>query len=246
VQELLHSFQEMASRLSQLESLRNQLLAGVTHELKTPVTSISALVQALNDGVVTGENAKNFMEICLKECVRLQKMIEDLLDFNSFAASAFHVVKEHTNTNELIEEIAKLGRLASAQSENSVNIEIHAPITPVYVTTDASRLQQVLMNLVNNSKAAITGSGGRIELSLYEDHQYLSIEVKDNGSGIPADEQPYIFERFFRGADKQRNVRGMGLGLPLSLMIVRSLGGDLRLKESSPAGSTFIVTLPRN
>lgn len=91
IYELIHSFKEMADRLRQLELMRTELLAGVTHELKTPVTSISGLVQAVKDDIVGGEEAKEFLEICSKETVRLQKMVEDLLDFNSLpsATSAF-------------------------------------------------------------------------------------------------------------------------------------------------------------
>ncbi|MDF2670732.1 MAG: two-component sensor histidine kinase [Paenibacillus sp.] len=246
VQELQHSFQEMAARLSHLENLRNQLLAGVTHELKTPVTSISALVQAVNDGVVTGENAKQFLEICLKECGRLQKMIEDLLDFNSFAASSFQVVKERTNLNTLLLDIAAQSELSPSLSD-CLPIRTQLPVVELFALTDPSRLQQVVSNLLNNSKAAMvaTGTDGSINVSLYEKDGLVHIEVRDQGSGIPVDEQPFIFERFFRGAVKQKNVRGMGLGLPLSLMIMRSLGGDLKLLDSSPDGSVFLATLPR-
>src|SRR5690625_4132328 len=88
VYELIHAFKEMSQRLEQLETLRTELLAGVTHELKTPVTSISGLIQAVNDDVVEGEEAKEFIEISLKETTKMKKMVEDLLAFNSFAANA--------------------------------------------------------------------------------------------------------------------------------------------------------------
>ena len=105
VYELTRSFKEMSERLQQLELMRAELLAGVTHELKTPIASIDGLIQAVKDEVVTGEEAKEFLEISLKETNRLQKMVEDLLDFNYFAVGAIKVNKEMQNINQLIQEI---------------------------------------------------------------------------------------------------------------------------------------------
>jgi signal transduction histidine kinase len=233
----------MADRLRQLESMRTELLAGVTHELKTPVTSISGLVQAINDEVVTGEEEKEFLEICLKETRRLQKMVEDLLDFNSFAVGAIAVTQEEQNLNKLIREIASQWKIV--QDPDGVSLYTNIPEKQVTVFVDPGRVQQILINLLNNARQAI-GEGGKIELELYETNADMRIDVKDNGQGIPKEEQALIFERFFRGSNKKDKVRGLGLGLSFSRMIAKALGGELLLKESTSAGSTFTLILPKS
>lgn len=239
--ELVHSFKEMADRLKQLEMMRTELLAGVTHELKTPLTSISALIQAVQDDVVSGNEAKDFLNISLKEAGRLQHMVEDLLDFNSFAVGALTVYKEKQNMNQLIQEIVDQWLLVQ---EKAVQLHIKLPDEGLYSDTDPSRVQQIMINLLNNAKQVINEQG-KINVTLYEKDGNIMIDVKDNGTGIPEEEQGLIFERFFRGKDKKHKVRGLGLGLTFSKMIAKALDGDLVLKESSENGSTFTLILPK-
>jgi signal transduction histidine kinase len=233
IYELLTSFEEMTNRLTHLEKLRAELLAGVTHDLKTPVTSISGLVQAVKDGIVTGEERHEFLDITMKEIHRLQRMIEDLLDFNSLAAGAISLRSETCNMNELLKDIVHQWKITL--NEN-VNCEVVVPNEDIYKDTDPLRLQQILINLLNNSYQAMSTTGSII-VSLSKD----AIDVQDNGSGIPEKEQPYIFERFFRGEKKKLKVRGLGLGLPFSKMLAKALGADLILKTSSSKGTTFSI-----
>lgn len=238
--ELISSFKEMAERLRQLEAIRTELLAGVTHELKTPVTSISGLIQAVKDEVVTGEEAKEFLGICAKETAKLQHMVEDLLNFNYFAAGDIKVNKEVHNINELVQEISYQWLLG--QEEDKVVLQTWLPDKTLTAATDALRLQQILYNLFNNAKQAMIDNG-QIDVFLYEQDEEIRIDVKDNGRGIPAEEQELIFERFFRGKEKKDKVRGLGLGLSFSKMMARALGGDLVLKNSSLEGTTFTLIL---
>ncbi|WP_102261326.1 HAMP domain-containing sensor histidine kinase [Mesobacillus jeotgali] len=233
IYELVTSFKEMTSRLTQLEQMRAELLAGVTHDLKTPVTSISGLVQAVRDGIVTGEERQEFLDITLKEINRLQTMISDLLDFNSLAAGAFTIRTENCDMNKLVEDI---GRQWQVTQNEHVDLKVITPDDTIHAMTDPLRLQQILINLLNNSYQAI-GHEGTISLILSEGR----IDVKDTGSGIPDEEQSLVFERFFRGEKKKLKVRGLGLGLPFSKMLARSLGADLILKESSQQGTTFSI-----
>ncbi|WLR54409.1 HAMP domain-containing sensor histidine kinase [Mesobacillus subterraneus] len=233
IYELVTSFKEMTSRLNQLEQMRAELLAGVTHDLKTPVTSISGLVQAVRDGVVTGEERQEFLDITLKEIQRLQTMISDLLEFNSLAAGAFTIRTEDCDMNKLVEDI---GRQWQVTQTEPVHLEVSKPGDTVRAQTDPLRLQQILINLLNNSYQAI-GHHGTITLILSEGR----IDVKDTGPGIPEAEQALVFERFFRGEKKKLKVRGLGLGLPFSKMLARSLGAELILKESNSNGTTFSI-----
>lgn len=241
IHELIHSFKEMADRLRQLELMRTELLAGVTHELKTPVTSISGLVQAVKDDIVSGAEAKEFLEICSKETSRLQKMVEDLLDFNSFAVGDIRIRRESQNVYELVQEITHQWRIV--QEEEKLVLHVDKPAQSIIVSTDPLRIQQVLYNLLNNAAQASPPSGGRIDVSLSETDQDIRIVVKDNGTGIPEAEQPFVFDRFYRGEEKKHTVRGLGLGLSFSRMIAQALGGNLVLTDSSEAGTTFTLIL---
>lgn len=243
IYELVQSFKEMTSRLTQLEKLRAQLFAGVTHDLKTPVTSISGLVQAVKDEVVTGEESKEFLDISLKEMKRLQRMIEDLLDFNAISSGAFTIqVKQH-NLNELIEEIAYHWKVT--QEEQNFELDLKVPEKLVFGMVDSLRLQEILINLLNNAKQAL-GEDGEIEISWYNSGNKVNIDVKDNGKGIPPGEQDYVFEPFYRGEKKKLKVRGLGIGLPFSKMLAKAQKGDLVLKESTEQGTTFTISLMRN
>lgn len=233
INDLITSFKEMADRLMQLEKLRAELLAGVTHDLKTPVTSISGLVQAVRDGIVTGEEKQEFLDITLKEVDRLQTMIADLLDFNSLSAGAFSIRPEACDMNRLVQDIVRQWALTQ---NGDFQYRVEVPKEPIFRTTDPYRLQQVMINLLNNAYQAIKAKGA-ITVKLTD----KSIDVIDTGTGISPEEQPYIFERFFRGEKKKLKVRGLGLGLPFSKLLAKALNADLILKESSQEGSVFSI-----
>ncbi len=243
VYDLVQSFKEMAYKLEQLEAIRAELLAGVTHELKTPVTSISGLLQAVNDGVVTGEEAKEFLAISLQETTRMQKMVGDLLEFNSFTANAIPVNKESVQIGEVIHEM--IYQWDIVQDDQLVKVTLQQPEEDLLVSADPLRLQQIMINLLNNAKQAIQGAG-TIEVSIYrQNEEYVAIDVQDNGSGIPLAEQDLIFERFYRGEEKKYKIRGLGLGLPFSRMLANAMDGDLTLKNSNQKGTTFTIKLKR-
>jgi signal transduction histidine kinase len=239
--ELMTSFEEMADRLKHLEHMRTELLAGVTHELKTPVTAISGLIQAVQEDVVTGDEAKEFLAICRRETNRLQSMVEDLLDFNSFVTGDVKVHKEQTHMNELLSELVRQWQMV--QDAGEVDVRLHLPSREVLLDTDPLRVQQILYNLLNNAKQASVRKPARIEVALSEVSGKAQIDVTDWGAGIPQAEQALIFERFYRGEDKKRLVRGLGIGLPFSRMMARSLGGDLVLWQSGSGMTVFRVVL---
>lgn len=243
IYELTHSFKEMADRLGRLEALRTQLLAGVTHEFKTPVTSISGLVQAVREKVVTGTEAEVFLDHCMNECNRLQKMVEDLLDFNSFASGTINVTNEPIDLRAAITTMVDRWRCVQERLTIEVSMEAARSEKHQRVCTDPTRLEQILINLLNNARDAMP-VGGSIVVGLTSDSGRHRIRIRDTGCGIPAEEIKDVFEPFYRGAEKKSLVHGLGLGLPFSRMIARSLGGELVLETSSPSGTTFALILP--
>lgn len=243
IYELVESFKAMTSRLKQSDKLRAEFLAGVTHDLKTPVTSISGLIQAVRDEVVIGDESKEFLDISLKETQRLQRMIEDLLEYNSISAGSFKIQVEPENMNQFIQEIAH--RWKVTQEDQDFELEVDVPDDVLIGQVDVLRMQQIMINLLNNAKQAIE-TNGSIRICLYEvDSERIGIDIENIGRMIPLHEQEFIFEPFYRGQDKKLKVRGLGLGLPFSKMLAKAQCGDLVLKESNEIKTAFTLYLER-
>ncbi|WP_091167519.1 HAMP domain-containing sensor histidine kinase [Paenibacillus sp. 1_12] len=243
IYDLLIYFNAMAARLKQLEHLRLELLAGVTHELKTPVTSIRGLLRAIKDQVVTADEADEFLDISLKETQRLERMVSDLLDFNEFASGHVHIDKEAFDLGRLLREIVYQWSLI--YQEDDLEIRTHIPERKMISFGDTGRIQQIIVNLLNNSRQAAEGRCIiTISVMEYSSTMY-EVLVKDNGSGIPIEEQINIYERYYRGSNKKLRIRGLGLGLPLSQMLATAMDGMLILKDSSSQGTTFQLLLPK-
>ncbi|MBD1373279.1 HAMP domain-containing histidine kinase [Hazenella sp. IB182357] len=242
VHDLVNSFKEMSHRLKQLEILRATLLAGVTHELKTPVASISGLIQAVRDEVVIGEEATEFMDISLSELNRLQLMINDLLDFNAFTAGSIKMKKEKIDLSAMIVEAATQWHVS--QPSPTYTLDIQNASEPLYSDVDPLRIQQIIVNLLNNAKEALPEGTGHIAVNIRRDQQDTVLDIRDTGIGIPPEEQSFIFERFYRGNHKKHRIRGLGLGLSFSQLIAHAHHGELYLKESSKNGTIFTLTLP--
>ncbi|KOY80085.1 HAMP domain-containing histidine kinase [Lysinibacillus macroides] len=241
VYELVTSFENMAHKLEQLEKTRTELLAGVTHELKTPVTSISGLLQAVRDGVVTGQDAKEFIDMAMVETMKMKTMVGDLLAFNQFAVDAIPVKLEVVNVNQLLRDAVMQWKVM--QEEERVDVQLHLLEQAVMVQADIVRVQQIMTNLFTNAKQAM--DNGTITITVMDQGATLAIVVKDTGDGIPLEDQAFIFERFYRGENKKYTIRGLGLGLPLSKMMAQSIGGDLRLIESDTSGTCFEFVLQK-
>lgn len=246
IYELTTSFKEMSERLKTLEHSRSYMLAGLTHELKTPVTSIKGLLHAVQQGVVEQEEAGEFMEAALKETNRLEHMVADLLDYNAIAAGVIPLRPERISAVPFFREMIYQWSLHQSCDMQTPELTWEESVTETTLWGDPLRIQQIMTNLLNNSVESAT-EDRQFHLSVHvasAGSQDLSIVVKDNGRGIPANEQELIFERFYRGNDKQERVRGLGLGLSFSRLLAANMGGHLRLIETSTAGSTFELQIP--
>lgn len=244
VYELIRSFKEMAGKLESLEKLRTELLASVTHEMKTPVTSISGLLQAIKDDVVEGEEAAEFLDISIQESEKMKTMVEDLLAFNSFAADAVPLDIEVMEVNETVRKIVRDWEITH---QSTIKLNLYPLTSPAYIHVDHIRLQQILMNLLNNALHAMIDNERaslNVHLHVPNNQSDVFIDITDYGKGIPQEEQSFIFERFYRGQNKKFQTSGFGLGLPFSKMIAQALEGDLELIQSTSEGTTFRLILP--
>lgn len=240
ISQLIHSFDEMANRLGQLERMRTDLLAGVSHELRTPVTSIRGMIQAVKDGVVSGEDAEEFMQISMDEAKRLQTMVNDLLDFSSMEAGAVHSEKNEMNLSELLDQL--VAQVCTLPAFADIEVSTSLETSNLVWIGDESHFKQILLNLLGNSAAA---KATRIEIKVEHQNQsnQLAIDVTDNGKGIPKAEAPFIFERYYRGDSKRKKKYGLGLGLTICRLLAKAHNGNVELVRSGPTGTVFRLTL---
>lgn len=230
------------TELKKLEQMRKDFVANVSHELKTPITSIKGFSETLLDGAMNDqETLKAFLDIILKESDRLQILIQELLDLSKIEQHGFRLTIGKVNLEKEAEEV--LGILRGRGAAKEIHLELAPVIGNVEIDGDADRLKQVLINLVSN---AITYSpnGATIRISLIEQGDKVSIEVKDSGIGIEKNEIPRIFERFYR-VDKarSRNSGGTGLGLAIVKHIIEAHKGYIEVKSEVGKGTTFTVKL---
>jgi two-component system phosphate regulon sensor histidine kinase PhoR len=230
------------TELKKLEQMRKDFVANVSHELKTPITSIKGFSETLLDGAMNDqETLKAFLDIILKESDRLQILIQELLDLSKIEQHGFRLTVGKVDLEKEAAEV--LGILRGKAEEKDIKLELAPVIGNVEIDGDADRLKQVFINLVSN---AITYSPSRatIRILLKEQKDKVSIEVKDSGIGIEKNEIPRIFERFYR-VDKarSRNSGGTGLGLAIVKHIVEAHKGSIEVTSEVSKGTTFTIKL---
>ncbi|MGG3433305.1 ATP-binding protein [Heyndrickxia coagulans] len=226
-----------------LEQIRSEFVANVSHELKTPVTSVKGFAETLLDGAMYDEaTLREFLKIIYDESDRLHRLISDILDLSKIEQHRIPLKMEQLNVVDVITETAQTmrKRIEKKQLELVLPQKRH-----VMMEADKDRLRQILLNLVTNA-IAYTPDKGRIEISLIERENELDLIVSDTGIGISEKDLPRIFERFYR-VDKARSRQsgGTGLGLAIVKHLVESYHGKIRVESEEGKGSTFIVTLPR-
>lgn len=241
--ELTHSFNEMARRMARLESLRSQLLTGITKELRTPVVSIHHMIQAVKNREVNEEEAQVYLEASLEESNRLHHMIENLLEFNRFITSDISIARVNCSLDTLIAEIIDRWRGTRHYHKLKVVQETAQDRDNWQLFTDPVRVEQVLVNLLDNARDAAP-IGGTVKVLLRLEAESVRIQVQDSGRGIPPEEHDAVFEPFYRGSDNTTSERELGIGLPSGRLIARSLGGDLVLSDGTPGKTTFTLILP--
>lgn len=230
------------TELKKLEQMRKDFVANVSHELKTPITSIKGFSETLLDGAMHDKATLTaFLEIILKESDRLQVLIQELLDLSKIEQHGFHLSAGDVDLRQQVAEVMEM--LEGKAAQKGITLLLDEPERQVVIEGDANRLKQVLINLVSN---AITYSqnGSRVEIILIDHGDTVSMLVKDSGIGIEKSEIPRIFERFYR-VDKarSRNSGGTGLGLAIVKHIVEAHKGQIEVTSQVGKGTTFTIKL---
>ncbi len=231
----------LRKRLDTLDREKVRMLAHISHELKTPLSSIKEGACLLKEGLVGALTARQdeVVSILDSNCTKLQKLIQNILDFNMAQAQQAPPQIEPVRLDKLVEEVAGDHRNAMLARDISLAIQLE----PVAVDSDRQQLRTVLDNLLGNAVKFIQ-DGGEIKVWLRRKGSKANVIVEDNGPGIAEEDRAQIFQPFFQGQRKNRSiVKGSGLGLAISREYVQNCGGTLRLLPSSQ-GARFSLTLP--
>jgi signal transduction histidine kinase len=243
VQKLATAFNEMVMQVQTSQQVQKEFLANVSHELKTPLTSIQGFAQAMLDGAVEDSESRNHAAtVIYEESDRLRRLVEDLLDLARLDAGQIEFERHPVDLSILLQSV--VDRLSLRAAEKNVKLESRL-VAISQLIGDGDRLAQVFTNLIDNA-IKHTPAGGVVRLHGETEAGWVSIHVDDSGRGIPDEDLSRIFERFYQ-VDKARRGgkgRGVGLGLAISRQIVDAHGGRLIAQSELGKGSRFTVQLP--
>jgi signal transduction histidine kinase len=243
VQELMQAFNQMNTRVQTSQESQRDFVANVSHELKTPLTSIQGFAQALLDGMAnTPEAQKQAAQVIYDESGRMTRMVLDLLDLARIDAGTLELLHSPVDMSALLHNIAE--KFAPQARSGNMEIRLEASNLPM-ISGDGDRLAQVFTNLVDNA-LKFTTYGGTIAIRATQSGSGIQVEVADNGAGISPESLPNIFTRFYQ-ADPSRSggvKHGAGLGLAIVKEILEAHGGKITVRSELGKGSTFIVFLP--
>lgn len=234
---------EDITEIVKLENMRRDFVANVSHELKTPLTSINGFVETLIMNEDLSVDKRNrFLAIIKKESDRLKRLIEDILLLSSIE-SKNNLVTENILLYDVFKEVYEMVNYIA--SSKKVELLYNFEDEKVVVQAYGDYIKQLLLNLIDNA-IKYTQSGGKVTVNQFTTNNEIVIEVIDNGVGIPKEDQSKIFQRFYR-VDKarSRSVGGTGLGLAITKHIAHSLKGSIRVESELGEGSKFIVNLPK-
>lgn len=240
--EIINTFNQILERLRAIDQSRQEFVSNVSHELKTPITSMRVLADSLiAEDNVPVDIYREFMQDISDEIDRETKIINDLLALVRLDKNATELNISSVNINNLIDQILK--RVRPIAKTRSIEI-IFESFRPVTAEVDETKLSLAVTNLVENG-VKYNNDGGWVRVSLNADHKYFYIKVSDSGVGIPKDAQSRIYERFYR-VDKARSreTGGTGLGLAITQNVVRLHHGGIRLDSTLGKGTTFLVRIP--
>lgn len=244
IEKISDSFNEMINRMQKIENTRQEFVSNVSHELKTPITSIKVLADSLlMQEEAPAELYREFLIDITEEIERENKIINDLLSLVKLNKTAGDMNISSININELLEQILK--RLRPIAKRQNIEM-IYESFRPVMAEVDEVKISLAISNLIENAIKYNTPDGW-VRVSLNADHKYFFIKVSDSGIGIPEDVQDLIFERFYR-VDKARSreTGGTGLGLAITKSVVQMHRGAIRVYSQDGEGTTFNVRLPLN
>ncbi len=231
------------TELKKYERLRSEFVANVSHELKTPLTSIKGFVETLKEGALDDrDHALRFLDIIGKQTHRLENLVSDLLVLSSLESKEIKMSLGVVDVGALLQAVVLMQKKHIDQNKHAVHVHVPGGLPKVYA--DQGRLEQVFLNLLDNA-VKFTPPGGHIDIDVCLEGDFVRVDIKDTGVGISPEHLPRVFERFYR-VDKARSsdLGGTGLGLSIVKHIVSAHKGRVEVQSQIGSGSTFRVFLP--
>jgi signal transduction histidine kinase len=232
-------FKDM-TETERLESMRNEYIANISHELRSPLTAVRGLLEPLSDNMVADEETRQrYYKIMLHEVMRLNRLISDMMMISRLQSGTEYMELSRVDVDELVKDMAQ--GYANAANNKGIALHVDAPDVPDALT-DPDRVEQVLVILFDNAMR-FTEKGGSITLRV-ENKDRLCVSVCDTGCGIKAEDLPHVFDRFYK-ANKARNDEGTGLGLSIAKFILDKLGETIYVDSEPGKGACFTFTLKK-
>ncbi|MBM7694848.1 two-component system sensor histidine kinase ResE [Peribacillus deserti] len=227
-----------------LEKLRKDFIANVSHELRTPIAMLQGYSEAIIDDIGTVEDKKEMAQIIYEESLRMGRLVNDLLDLARMEAGHISLNYEKVSIAPYLKRVVYKFQGLAKEKDIEITVEITEPETEY--SFDPDKIEQVLTNLIDNA-IRHTPEGGAVKIVQSGDaHRGLMIKVQDSGSGIPKEDLPFVFERFYKAdKDRTRGRSGTGLGLAIAQNIIRSHDGKISVTSELEKGTTFYINIPR-
>ncbi|TWI54493.1 sensor histidine kinase [Halalkalibacter nanhaiisediminis] len=243
IAELSYAVNQMSKDIQNYQQQRTKFFMDISHELRTPLTYFKGYVEAVLNGMVTTEeDKKKYLHLLYNQSGQLQRLVQDLSDLSQLENEEFTLQRTRTSIETVM--VNSLEFMGPSIEEKGIELTYELSPTPLYVSGDEQRLQQVIINLLENAKK-YTPASGTIKVSTYQDKDQCVIEVADTGPGIPKKDLPHIWERLYRvEKSRSRDTGGSGLGLTICQKIVALHTGEITVASEEGVGTTFQVRLP--
>ena len=240
VGELAEAFNAMADSIAKSEARRSEFVANVSHEMRTPLTAMRALIEPLRDGLVkTEEQRQQIYDVVLRETMRLSRLVNDMLELSRLQSGTASLSRSVFAPLPLLDLIHETYSAYAEDYQQTFVYDVPKDLPNVVGNPD--RTQQVLIALLDNA-FKYTPEGGTVTLSACTEDQVVRIRVTDTGVGIPAADLPHVFDRFYK-VDKSHHSKGTGLGLAIAYEIMKHLGEEMSVTSEPGKGSCFTFTL---
>lgn len=241
--QLADSMEYMAGELSKLEDYRRDFVSNISHDFRSPLTSIKGYIQAIKDGVIPAEKQDKYLDIVLNETNRLTKLTQGLLELENFDNYGPYLKLENFDMIDVIQNTLNTFEMKAEKKKVSIYLHNHSEDT--VVTADKTKIQQVFYNLIDNA-LKFTPAGKQIDVSVVDKDKKLMVSVKDQGIGMDEETRKKVFVRFYKGDQSRgKDKTGTGLGLAIAKEVIKAHNEMIEVKSTEGEGSEFYFTLTK-
>ncbi len=232
----------MKEKIAAAENMRREFIASISHDLRTPLTTINGFIQGILDGLIKPEETPRYLGIIRQETIRLMNLTGDILESAKLQSGGIKLCRKYFPLRDFLESFLESAGIK--YNNKNIQIVVDCPQS-LEIYADEERLKQILDNIISNA-LKFTGDNGQIIIRAAETPAETLIQIKDNGQGIAPEDLPFIFDKFYRG-DKSRHesTGGTGLGLNIVKNLLKLHGGKIEAFSELGKGTTMTVRFPR-